>query len=99
MDEDEMGQAMSDRSPGHKPSGVGARGRLRTGVAEKAATIRPGAPELPSVVLEAARQTRDRDSAADPEAALAAMLAQPDPGATLMKRTRGGLGRRHKLNY
>jgi hypothetical protein len=45
------------------------------------------------------RVARRATSQAELEPAIAAMLAQPDPVGTFLKRTRGRLGKDHRLDY
>jgi hypothetical protein len=55
--------------------------------------------DLPPAVIEAAMREAGSVSPNEFDAAIAAMLAQPDPVGTFLKRTRGRLGTTHRLKY
>lgn len=54
---------------------------------------------VPQALVDAAMRETGIDSASELGTLALALLAQPDPVAAVMRRTRGRLGRDHKLDY
>jgi hypothetical protein len=85
---------VNDHNRENEPGGVVRSDLPRTGVEGQ-----PFPSDLPQAAIEAAKREPALDSEAEPETAVAAILAHSDPAATFMKRTRGRLGTDHTLDY